>query len=232
MLVGVTGHKDLTFEPLPSGKYDVEELERTLDSHRNGEKNFEVSPFVVDEDSTWGAGELLDVIDRELDACDHFLFYFSGHGVLNEYGLQLVTPEKEHPLDSGVYFDTLLHRFNAATTTEVTVILDCCYSGAAGDGTLALQAALRPITQLRDGITILASSGRDELSFTGDAAAPSEFTQQVIDCLDRVDTQSTNVLELYLWARERLENQTPVLRTFGSDHSALRAADAASSVRS
>ncbi|WP_373407853.1 caspase family protein [Microbacterium esteraromaticum] len=216
-----------SFEPLSCARDDVMGLTVALESHGDGTPNFEVRPMIVDESETWQVGDLLSAIDLELEDAKHFLFYFSGHGHVTQFGLELVTPEKEHNLDSGIYFDVLLHRFNTAPAdTEITVILDCCFSGEAGDTARAANEALQHrFTTLREGITILASSGRTEES-RADAEGPSDFTGAVIERLN-ADVKRTTILDVYSWAKEQVPAQTPVLRTFGSRHSALRAADRA-----
>lgn len=226
VLFGVTS-TSAAFEPLSCARDDVEGLERALECHGDGSVNFDVKPIIVDETDEWQVGDLLKTIDLELGSARHFLFYFSGHGHVTEFGLELVTPEKQHNFDSGIYFDVLLHRFNtAAADTEITVILDCCFSGEAGDTAQAATDALQQrFTHLREGITILASSGRTEES-RADSEGLSDFTRAVIERLD-ADVKRTTILDAYSWAKEQVPAQTPVLRTFGSRHSALRAADQA-----
>jgi hypothetical protein len=165
LLIGVTDTAAEKYQELPNAKVDVAVMANSLRLHKDGSQNFEVLDYVYGQTDNNTSGELLNAIDIGLEAEKHFLFYFSGHGDITKYGLQLVTPEKEHPFDTGVYFDTLLHRFNRADNVEVTVILDCCYSGGAGDLSMNVQDIVRPMTQLRDGITILASSERNKKSY-------------------------------------------------------------------
>lgn len=223
VLLGVTETSSTDFEPLPCAEHDVDEMERVLETHRNGADNFQVKAEVVDKNSLWRVGDLLHKIDLELTDAEHFLFYFSGHGHVTDFGLELITPEKDHALDSGIYFDILLHRFNQASPkTEITVILDCCFSGAAGDTSLTGGDVLRRFTHLRDGITILASSTRDEPSYGSDGDRCSAFTGEIVCCLDDEEQDGTDILDVYKWTRKRVSGQSPVLRTFGSSHTALR----------
>lgn len=226
VLLGVTG-TSASFDPLPCARDDVRTLEVALETHRDSTPNFEVKAIVVDETDEWRVGDLLSAIDLELTSARQFLFYFSGHGHVTDFGLELVTPEKEHAFDSGIYFDVLLHRFNTAPAdTEITVILDCCFSGEAGDSARSVSDALQQrFTHLREGISILASSARHEES-RGDPDGPSDFTREVVACLDAASPRTT-ILDIYSWASEKLPAQTPVLRTFGSRHSAIRALDKA-----
>ena len=222
VLIGVTEYRDPSLAPLPCAAHDVDQLSVALEAHRDGSLNFEVHPRVVGDNDSFTAGTLLADVEQQLDDCEHFLFYFSGHGVLNSFGLQLATPEKEHPNDSGVYFDALLHRFNQTSTTEVTVILDCCFAGAAGDRSFDAASNALKLTHLREGVSILASSGRNQAS-EGAPDGPSVFTKHVLDCLSRTDVTAVSVLDLYTWTSRNLPNQIPMLRTFGSQYSAIRA---------
>lgn len=234
LLIGVTDTAAQKYEELPNAAVDVAAMADSLKLHKDKSENFEVFDYVYDKDNNGTSGDLLGAVDLGLMAEKQFLFYFSGHGEMTKYGLQLVTPEKEHPLDTGVYFDTLLHRFNRAEDVEITVILDCCYSGGGGDLSMNVHDIVRPMTQLRDGITILASSERNRKSFIEAPDKPSAFTGEVAKCLDlnsRPNIESVDALDVYKWTREHVKGQTPVLRTFGSTHPVLRAVTHEKSIR-
>lgn len=224
LLVGVTSYRDTSLNPLPSAERDVQKLSKALGKHFNDDVNFEVTECIVDENSTWSASDMLNDVDRLLSSCNHFLFYFSGHGVINNFGLQLATPEKEEPNDSGVYFDVLLHRFNKSDTAEVTIILDCCFSGAAGDSSISSARESLKLTHLREGITILASSGRTEIS-EAFREGLSVFTEKLVERLDEQFYDSIDIFDLYKSTSQELDGtgQIPVLRTFGSKYSPIRA---------
>lgn len=216
LLVGIVDYIDLA--PLECASYDVEAMSLALATHRDTSPNFEVIPKVIRTDDRWTAPLLLSEIESALTGASHFLFYFSGHGIPSRYGLQLATPEKESNFDSGVYFDAILHRINGCDADEVTIILDCCHAGAAGDSGLA--DAFR-WTQLREGVTVLASSEADEESFSF-GQNPSGFTSKLVERLHSTASPTVTVLDLFTHASD-LDVQTPVLRTFGSNFSPLRA---------
>jgi hypothetical protein len=226
LLIGVTDYLGSELIPLPSAKLDVEGLELALELNGDGTENFDVTSKVVGVDDAWGAHDLLEEVDRLIDDSEHFLFYFSGHGLLNKFGLQLATPEKEQAKDSGVYFDALLHRFNQSSAKEVTIILDCCYSGAAGDSSFAREDPIKraaeslKLTHLREGVTILASSGRTQES-EARAEGLSLFTGELLEGLNAHTDKTVDVIDLYNFTRRHLLTQTPVLRTFASRFSPL-----------
>lgn len=223
LLVGISGYSRASLPDLPSSEADVVELQTMLENNHDGSANFTVTPLIIDNSSPWGAGDLLRAVDLELDSTtDHFLFYFSGHGRSNKFGLQLATPDKQDSLDSGVFFDALLQRFNRPDVKEVTIILDCCFSGAAGDRSYVSAGEVLQFAHLREGISILASSRRHQES-EGAIEGTSLFTKRIVE---RLSEQSpANVLDLYNFARAQAredEDQDPVLRTFGSYHSPVR----------
>lgn len=226
VLVGVSETTSADFGLLSSVDSDLREMKRVLEAHHDGSENFEVSKLVDSERFDLSKGDLLRKIEVELeDADQHFLFYFSGHGVVTNFGLQLIMPQSDHEFDSGVYFDVLLRRFNLVDEdTEITIILDCCFSGAAGDDEVMSEKVLRRFTSLRDGMTILASSRRDLKSRAGDDSL-SDFTQAVVDVLGDEHRNRVDVLDIYKQTREAVIRQGPALRTSGSRYPAIRAMD-------
>ncbi|WP_181437722.1 caspase family protein [Curtobacterium sp. MCLR17_044] len=220
MLIGVESYCDPELGDIPSAAQDVLALEKVLGRHHSQEPHFEITRKIVGRDSGWTASDLLALVHQKMQGSKHFLFYFSGHGVSGDFGLQLATPEKSSERDSGVYFSTLLHRFNQARC-EVTVILDCCHSGAAADMSFDMVSSSLMFTNLRQGVTILASSDREQDSYYDDEYL-SHFTKFVVGCLSNETNESTDIVDVYRWTRRELIQQIPVLRTFGSRFSPLR----------
>ena len=72
--------------------------------------------------------------DPSIKPSDTLLFYYSGHGVPDEYGdVYFATSEidQNHPYKRGFSFDELTKMFQRTVSSRVVVILDCCYSGSA-----------------------------------------------------------------------------------------------------
>jgi hypothetical protein len=59
------------------------------------------------------------------------VFYFLGHGYLNDLGGYLVTQDAAN-FDEGISMSDLLAMANLSQSQEVVIILDCCHSGALG----------------------------------------------------------------------------------------------------
>jgi hypothetical protein len=85
------------------------------------------------------------------------LFYFAGHGYLDGLGGYLVTQDTMR-YDEGVAMADVLALANRSKCREVTIVLDCCHSGAFGQVPhLAADHAL-----LGDGVSVLCASRSTE----------------------------------------------------------------------
>ncbi len=220
LLVGIVDYEDDSLPALESTAKDVEIMKSALETHWDTSDNFEVIPKIVRLYEKFTAPHLVTEIESALDGASHFLFYFAGHGIPGKYGLQLATPEKKDNYDSGIFFDAILHRINGCDADEVTIILDCCHAGLAGDTGIA--DAFR-WTQLREGVTVLAATEAEEEAWS-DPNSPGRFTEKLAERLESRESPTVTVLDLFSYAAAAdLEGQTPVLRTFGSMFSPLRA---------
>jgi uncharacterized caspase-like protein len=121
------------------------------------EKNGDESPnFDVKlEKDTSSKSILKKLIDNLFSGdCDTALFYFSGHGFINEIGGYIVTPDAQE-YDEGVSMHEILTRANDSRIKDKIIILDCCHSGAMGnlskdDNTASLSEGLSILTASRD----------------------------------------------------------------------------------
>jgi hypothetical protein len=90
------------------------------------------------------------------------LFYFSGHGAPLQSGGYLVTQDAVEN-DPGLPMNELVTLANSSQAGSVTLILDCCYAGWAGNR-VGTAGATENSAELREGVTILASSLPGETS--------------------------------------------------------------------
>jgi uncharacterized caspase-like protein len=88
------------------------------------------------------------------------LFYFSGHGFVNELGGYLVSPDASMHSE-GVSMDDILILANESPADNKIIILDCCNAGAMG----VPQLTGNLMTQIKDGVTILCASLNNEQAF-------------------------------------------------------------------
>ncbi|MBX4938045.1 MULTISPECIES: caspase family protein [Rhizobium] len=116
----------------------------------------------------------------ELFAFDgDILFYFSGHGSLEETGGYLVSQDGE-PGDPGIHMDEIIRLANGSRARSVLIIIDCCFSGNMGNVS-ANQGGQHAQAQLREGMTILAASRPSEPSM--EVGGQGVFTELVVGAL-------------------------------------------------
>jgi hypothetical protein len=112
----------------------------------------------------------------------HVLFFFSGHG--DVYRRELVLRAR----DGGrLSVPWLMNTFNECSALTVTVILDSCYSGAAGDRPKVWSSGRVPGTTqyeatLRENLALMTASRRDQRAREGDQLSP--FTRLVTSGLN------------------------------------------------
>ncbi|HZP21993.1 MAG TPA: caspase family protein [Terriglobales bacterium] len=112
------------------------------------------------------------------DRYDIALFYFSGHGFLDDYNNGYIAPwdhEYQNPVVAGIRMQELREYFLAATNKmQALLILDCCHSGVSAQpakGAVSMTAPFYdPLKDVQlqgalgEGKFILASSGADDQS--------------------------------------------------------------------
>jgi caspase domain-containing protein len=102
--------------------------------------------------------ELQKAIDALLEpGADVALLYFAGHGASIANDVALVTQDGA-PGDLGIPLSGILGATSTSPVREVIIILDCCFSGAAG-GNPQFAAG---IAALRSGVSILAAARGDQ----------------------------------------------------------------------
>lgn len=151
LLVGIDSYDN--FSPLGGCVNDVGRLEQALSHHDDGSPN-----FACETRDTASRDSLL----RDLESCvgpgaDVALFYFAGHGYAKANDVYLCTRDGTS-VTPGVQMSEVLTTIGQSSVAEVIIILDCCFSGAAGGvPQLNSSAAL-----LRSGLSILAASRGDQ----------------------------------------------------------------------
>ncbi|HWI00591.1 MAG TPA: caspase family protein, partial [Propionibacteriaceae bacterium] len=155
LLIGID-HYD-RFNSLDGCVNDVDALEPLLSRNDDNSPNFDCQKRT----STTG-GVTRDALIGDLDAllgggADVALLYFAGHGSGSGTDVALVTQDATAGT-LGIAFSEVLAKVAESSVREVVLILDCCFSGAAGGiPQLASSAAT-----LRDGVSILAASRGDQ----------------------------------------------------------------------
>lgn len=150
------------------------------------------------------------------------LFYFSGHGAVNEYGGHLVTQEIDaRDDDLGVEMENLVLLANRHSgANSVTIIIDACHSGVVGnppdeDG----------LAKLKAGISILSASLPHEPAMEIDGRGV--FTKLVVGALeggaaDVLGNVSPASIFSYAEAALGPQEQRPMYKTHASDWEIIR----------
>ena len=155
LLVGINSYRN--FGDLAGCVNDVKAIAPLLERNENGDVNFECQTVV-----TGGGAPTSDSIRQALTrllapGADVSLFYFAGHGMTRANDVVLVSEDGTHA-SPGVAFSEVLSLIQPSPVREVVVILDCCFSGAAGEIPQLSSAA----SALRHGVSILTASRGDQ----------------------------------------------------------------------
>jgi hypothetical protein len=139
VVVGVNKYQESDKIPTLAGaENDAEELRRRLTTNNN----FEVldGHFLLGEHATRTAilKAISDIFHNEIDT-ELVIFYFSGHGVLDEKQEGYIAPYDTYPKDpfvSGIRMEDLKYLIERSDNkANVAIILDCCYAGIVTKGT-------------------------------------------------------------------------------------------------
>jgi hypothetical protein len=155
LLVGIDRYD--SFNDLRGCVNDVNALTPLLARHHDAALNFDCHAYTSD------AGRvtrpiLIEALDALLrPGADVALLYFAGHGAAATNDVTLVSQDGT-PTEAGIPLSAVLGRVQNSPVREVIIILDCCFSGAAG-GVPQLGG---DIAALRAGVAVLAASRGDQ----------------------------------------------------------------------
>jgi hypothetical protein len=155
LLVGIDDYD--RFTSLSGCVNDVEALAPLLGRNDDSSPNFDCQ-----KRTSVTGGVTRDALLGDLEALlgggvDVALLYFAGHGSGSGTDVALVT-EDATPATPGIAFSEVLTKVAESSVREVVLILDCCFSGAAG----GIPQLASSATALRDGVSILAASRADQ----------------------------------------------------------------------
>lgn len=148
-----------------------------LSWHMDGNANFNVKHLIgANADSPIDRRSLrAQVVSLFAGDEDIVLFYFAGHGHIDNAGGYLLTSDSRDGHD-GLSLDEVLQFANESQAKNKILIFDSCFSGAAGAPVAVGKRAL-----LSDGMTIMAASGRDQTAAEMNGAGV--FTALLVDAL-------------------------------------------------
>lgn len=170
LIVGIDDYKSC---PLSGCCNDAQAIADILSSNEDGSANFSIKL----KKNVNSKGELRSlIIDCFKGNEDISLFYYSGHGYIDNYGGYLITPDFKQN-DYGVSLQDILNIANNSKCREKIIILDSCFSGFMGSIVVSDQNT----SVISEGVTILTASRSDETSL--ELNGHGLFTSLLVDAL-------------------------------------------------
>lgn len=156
LCVGINNYKN--YDSLDCCVADAKSVAEVLKTNEDESQNFDVRCLTAENNSEEITKELLEYQIEQLfkGDVDVALFYFAGHGTISGGEGFLLTSEVETESD-GFSFNKLHQLASVSQAKNIVIILDCCYSGIAGNPDIACGS-----TSLREGMTILTACSRME----------------------------------------------------------------------
>lgn len=178
LVVGINYYSSPEVAPLYGCVNDAYAVSQVLMRHMDGQLNFDVKQVTAVDDKTSVSRKQLkeDVAALFADDSEVALFYFAGHGYIENTGGYIVTSECKHG-DDGLPLDEVLHIANASKAKNKILILDSCHAGAAGTPQSLGDKAL-----LSEGMTILTASSKDQ--YAQETNGSGVFTSLLVDALN------------------------------------------------
>ncbi|CAN5421497.1 caspase family protein [soil metagenome] len=159
---------------------DAHAVKNVLERNADGTLNFPTPQLLA------GTGVGADVTRVELkesvrelfaDDADIALFYFAGHGHIEDTGGYLCASDCQSG-DDGLPLAELMSLANSSKAKNKVIILDSCHSGAAGTNALA-----KNVAEITDGVTILTASTANQYAMETTGGGSGVFTDLFVDAL-------------------------------------------------
>ncbi|QZH63392.1 caspase family protein [Mycolicibacterium farcinogenes] len=175
LIVGINYYAHVP--PLYGCVSDAESVKDVLDRHANNTKNFSSNLLSAPDASTPVTRRMLKDAVEDLFKGDSeiALFYFSGHGHIEDAGGYLCGSDCEVG-DEGLSLAEVMAYANNSSAKNRVIILDCCHSGIAGSSSIKSTFA-----EINDGTTILTASTADQYSMEENGSGV--FTDLFVDAL-------------------------------------------------
>ena len=221
LLIGVGKYLPSSgFKNLAAAKPDVEAMRQVLVKPEIG--GFaEVDVVTLLNPEPQQMREALERLFASRKSDDLVVVYFSGHGVVDDFGaFHLTSTQTEKGLlNSTAIAAVFLHKLmETSRSKKQVVILDCCFSGAFAKGMAAKGGSVNLQAQLGGrGRAVLTSSSATEYSFEQKEASLSVYTQYVVEGLrtgiaDQNGDGMISVDELHEFARAKVQDVAPAMQ--------------------
>ncbi len=224
------GIDDYPGQPLGGCVADARALAEVLARHENNARNYEIRLVTSDSeciDRSRLRTLLAELFENARGA--ELLFYFAGHGAESPWGGELVTQDAAQN-SLGVSMNDVVTLANNSLAREVTIILDCCFSGDLANLPSLLSEDVTPASRLakamvREGVTLLAASRATQKST--ESEGHGAFTRLLLEGLEGAAADpigKVTALSLYDFASRAFNGweQRPVFKSHVVEPAVLR----------
>ena len=178
LIVGIDFYEH--FGPLSGCVNDANSVKSILERHADGTVNF-TTPQLMTSTCTGDAiqKEKLKNGVRALFADDSeiALFYFAGHGFIEDTGGFLCTSDNQTGDDGLSLADVMILASKSPAKNKI-IILDSCHSGIAGNSSVS-----QGLAEIKEGMTILTASTAEQYAMEIPGGGAGVFTSLFVDAL-------------------------------------------------
>lgn len=176
LIVGIDYYKNINH--LSGCVTDALSVQTSLERNFDDSKNFGVRLIVSsNEQEIVRRRDLRSAISELFQGKpDIALFYFAGHGYIDEAGGYICSGDCETG-DDGVKLSDIITFANKSKAKNKVIILDSCHSGSAGD-----RPTDESLAEIKDGVTIMTASTDKQYALGGEKGGI--FTNLFVDALD------------------------------------------------
>jgi hypothetical protein len=181
LIVGIDHYEHIS--SLSGCVNDAYSVKTVLEHNFDGSLNFATPQFMTGTSTTQliyrrdlkKAARKLFTDDAEIT--EVALFYFAGHGYLEDTGGFLCASDAETG-DDGLSLRELMTWANTSLAKNKIIILDSCHSGVTGNDAITPNLA-----EISSGVTILTASTADQYALEVPGGGAGVFTQLLVDAL-------------------------------------------------
>jgi hypothetical protein len=213
LIVGIDHYDHIA--QLSGAVNDAHSVKSVLERNADGTLNFATPRLMT------GTGpaaritrtQLREAVDELFkDDADIALFYFAGHGYIDDTGGFLCASDCESGHD-GLALHDVMTMANQSKARNKVVILDSCHGGVAGTDAVARQVA-----EISDGVTILTASTAEQYAKEAPGGGSGVFTNLLVDALSGAAANLVGAVtpgSVYAHIDQSLGNwaQRPVFKT-------------------
>jgi len=222
LLIGVSQYGP-GFNQLPAAVKDVEAMQRVLQHPDMGDFNQVIT--LIDSDPL-EMGTTIENLFGSYGRDDLVLLFFSGHGIKDENGNLYLATRTTRKNDRGglIRSTAIAARFiqeimSDSRVKRQVVILDCCFSGAFGEGLLAKDDSSVDVKKQLggEGRVVITSSTSTQYSFEQQGSDLSIYTRYLVEGIetgaaDLDDDDVISVDELHEYANIKVQKAAPAMK--------------------